>query len=105
MMKLHQLYSGTVKFESGTRVLLSHVVILNLWPAIFYKFKEELNVAAGDTYLVEEESLGGQQEYCLCTVSVGGHKEAKHYSLHNIFYVSWVLLQKEVDEFISPLQN
>jgi len=49
MMKLHQLYSGTVKFESGKSMILDTSkadFIKESWEgckiAIFYKFKEEL---------------------------------------------------------------
>ena len=51
MSKLHQLYSGTVKFESGNSMILDNSKALfiraqfaNTKIAIFYKFKEELNV-------------------------------------------------------------
>lgn len=50
MQKLHQMYSGTVKFESGNSTVLDHskaLFIANRFDtkkvAIFYKFKEELN--------------------------------------------------------------
>jgi len=50
MMKLHQLYSGTVKFESGKSTILdlskAQFIYDNFWGqkiGIFYKFKEELN--------------------------------------------------------------
>lgn len=49
MMKLHQLYSGTIKFESGNSMVLDTSkaeFIKETWEgcqiAIFYKFKEEL---------------------------------------------------------------
>lgn len=51
MSKLHQMYSGTVKFESGNSMVLDKSKALfisnhfaNNKIAIFYKFKEELNV-------------------------------------------------------------
>jgi hypothetical protein len=50
MMKIHQLCSGTVKFESGNSMVLDYNkahIIFNKFKeqkiAIFYKFKEELN--------------------------------------------------------------
>jgi hypothetical protein len=50
MQKLHQMYSGTVKFESGNSMVLNNFkgkFIYNNFCAnkigIFYKFKEELN--------------------------------------------------------------
>ena len=51
MSKLHQMYSGTVKFESGNSMILDTTKAMFIWSrfagqkiAIFYKFKEELNV-------------------------------------------------------------
>jgi len=51
MSKLHQMYSGTVKFESGNSMVLDNSKALFIYSyfanqkiAIFYKFKEELNV-------------------------------------------------------------
>lgn len=50
MSKLHQLYSGTVKFESGNSMVLDTTKAMFIWSrfagqkiVIFYKFKEELN--------------------------------------------------------------
>jgi len=50
MQKLHQIYSGTVKFESGNSMVLDQSKALFIRDrfegkklAIFYKFKEELN--------------------------------------------------------------
>lgn len=50
MSKLHQLYSGTIKFESGDSMVLDttkaefiHSRFANRKIGIFYKFKEELN--------------------------------------------------------------
>ena len=50
MSKLHQLYSGTVKFEEGTSMVLDYKKAEFIYfkfrgkkIAIFYKFKEELN--------------------------------------------------------------
>ena len=50
MMKLHQMYSGTVKFESGKSTILDyskaqyiHDNFADAKIGIFYKFKEELN--------------------------------------------------------------
>jgi len=50
MMKLHQLYSGTIKFESGNSMVMdlskAKTIYDNFCVAkigIFYKFKEELN--------------------------------------------------------------
>jgi hypothetical protein len=50
MMKLHQLYSGTIKFESGNSTIIDyskaqfiHDNFADVKIGIFYKFKEELN--------------------------------------------------------------
>lgn len=50
MQKLHQMYSGTVKFESGASIVLDHFKAKFIYRkfsskkiGIFYKFKEELN--------------------------------------------------------------
>ena len=50
MIKLHQMYSGTVKFESGNSMILDlskaqfiHDNFADVQVGIFYKFKEELN--------------------------------------------------------------
>ena len=50
MMKLHQIYSGTIKFESGASMVLDTTKaefikqnFANQKIGIFYKFKEELN--------------------------------------------------------------
>jgi len=61
MMKLHQLYSGTVKFESGNSTILDyskaqyiHDNFGDVKIGIFYKFKEELNAIKkiyGDQYM------------------------------------------------------
>jgi hypothetical protein len=49
--KLHQMYSGTVKFESGNSMIIDSTKAKFIWSkfsgskiGIFYKFKEELNV-------------------------------------------------------------
>jgi len=50
MQKLHQMYSGTVKFEDGSSTVLDHSKAIFIKKhfkgkkiGIFYKFKEELN--------------------------------------------------------------
>jgi hypothetical protein len=59
MSKLHQIYSGTIKFESGKSMVLDHTkaeFIRDRFKGqkigIFYKFKEELN-ALKDTFSKE----------------------------------------------------
>jgi len=59
MSKLHQLYSGTVKFESGSTAVLDYSKAIRIYDmfkgkqiAIFYKFKAELDALEfifGDT--------------------------------------------------------
>jgi len=51
MIKLHQIYSGTIKFESGNSMILDMNKALFIKKyfdgkkiGIFYKFKEELNI-------------------------------------------------------------
>lgn len=63
MTKLHQIYSGTVKFESGNSMVLDYSkaefiqkYFIGKKIAIFYKFKEELNALKevfGDTLTTE----------------------------------------------------
>ena len=59
MSKLHQLYSGTIKFESGNTAVLDYSKAIRIYTmfktrqiAIFYKFKAELDALEfifGDT--------------------------------------------------------
>tara|TARA_R100000951_G_scaffold70630_1_gene59551 strand:- start:2358 stop:3602 length:1245 start_codon:yes stop_codon:yes gene_type:complete len=63
MMKLHQIYSGSVKFESGNSQVLDYTKAKFIKEhfkdrkiGIFYKFKEELNalkIVFGDTLVTE----------------------------------------------------
>tara|TARA_R100000951_G_scaffold67648_1_gene57112 strand:+ start:6149 stop:7387 length:1239 start_codon:yes stop_codon:yes gene_type:complete len=67
MMKLHQMYSGTVKFESGNSMILdlnkAQFIYDNFCVSkvgIFYKFKEELNALKtvyGDQLCTELEEF------------------------------------------------
>jgi len=67
MMKLHQLYSGTVKFESGNSKIIDyskaqyiHDNFGDVKIGIFYKFKEELNALKkiyGDQLCTELEDF------------------------------------------------
>jgi len=67
MMKLHQMYSGTVKFESGNSMILdlskAEFIYDNFCVSkvgIFYKFKEELNALKtvyGDQLCTELEEF------------------------------------------------
>jgi len=63
MSKLHQLYSGTIKFESGNTAVLDYSKAIRIYTmfksrqiAIFYKFKAELDALQfifGDTLTTE----------------------------------------------------
>jgi hypothetical protein len=67
MMKLHQIYSGTVKFESGNSKIIdlskAEFIYDNFGDSkvgIFYKFKEELNALKevyGDQLCTELEEF------------------------------------------------
>jgi len=67
MMKLHQMYSGTVKFESGNSMILDLTKAQFIYDnfcatkvGIFYKFKEELNALKkvyGDQLCTELEEF------------------------------------------------
>ena len=67
MMKLHQMYSGTVKFESGNSMILdlskANFIYDNFCASkigVFYKFKEELNALKqvyGDQLCTELEEF------------------------------------------------
>jgi hypothetical protein len=67
MQKLHQLYSGTIKFESGNSMILDYTKanyinykFIGKKIGIFYKFKEELKLLKdvyGDTICTELEEF------------------------------------------------
>jgi hypothetical protein len=67
MMKLHQMYSGTIKFESGNSMILDLTKAQFIYDnfcatkvGIFYKFKEELNALKqvyGDQLCTELEDF------------------------------------------------
>lgn len=67
MMKLHQIYSGTIKFESGNSKVIDYTkaqfIFDNFYDkkiGIFYKFKEELNALRqvfGTEHLTTELSV------------------------------------------------
>ena len=70
MMKLHQLYSGTIKFESGNSMVIDyskaqfiHDNFIDIKIGIFYKFKEELNALKKSAEAVQElvEVMAGAQ--------------------------------------------
>lgn len=98
MMKLHQLYSGTVKFESGNSKIIdkSKAVFIKEYfkskkIAIFYKFKEELNTIKevyGDNVTVELEEFKNTNKNIALQIVSGREgislKEAKHIVYYNI---------------------
>jgi hypothetical protein len=67
MSKLHQLYSGTIKFESGNTAVLDYSKAIRIYTmfksrqiAIFYKFKAELDALEfifGDTLTTDLEEF------------------------------------------------
>ena len=67
MSKLHQLYSGTIKFESGNTAVLDYSKAIRIYTmfksrqiAIFYKFKAELDALEfifGDTLTTDLEDF------------------------------------------------
>ena len=83
MMKLHQIYSGTVKFESGNSMIVDYSkaeFIKEYFKGkkigIFYKFKEELNALKkvfGDD-LVTELSLFQQTDKHIALQIVSGRE-------------------------------
>ena len=98
MMKLHQLYSGTVKFESGNSMVIDYSkaqfikdYFINQKIAIFYKFKAELDalkIIFGDD-LTTELGLFKETNKNIALQIVSGRegislKEAKHIVYYNI---------------------
>lgn len=83
MMKLHQIYSGTVKFESGNSMIVDYSKAEFIKEhfkgkkiGIFYKFKEELNALKkvfGDD-LVTELSLFQQTDKHIALQIVSGRE-------------------------------
>lgn len=78
MSKLHQLYSGTVKFESGNSVTLDYSKVNYIQDnfkgkklAIFYKFKEEFNAISKFLDVTQdiEEFNNSSKHICLQIVS------------------------------------
>jgi len=80
MMKLHQIYSGTIKFESGNSMVLDDSKARFIKEkfkgkkiGIFYKFKEELNAIKsiwGDKITTDlQDFQGGEKDIALQIVS------------------------------------
>ena len=84
MSKLHQIYSGTVKFESGKSMILdtSKAFFIkekfkNKKIGIFYKFKEELNAlkqAFGDELVTDLPSFDDSEGKVLALQIVSGRE-------------------------------
>ena len=98
MMKLHQMYSGTVKFESGKSMILDyskaqfiHDNFLDIKIGIFYKFKEELNALKeiyGDDLCTDLETFNTTDKSIALQIVSGREgislKEAKILVYYNI---------------------
>lgn len=84
MMKLHQIYSGTVKFESGkamtldtTKAELIKVYFTGKKIGIFYKFKEELKVLKevfGDQLCEDLETFNNNPDKNIALQIVSGRE-------------------------------
>ena len=99
MQKLHQLYSGTVKFESGNSMVIDTFKAEFIYDTfcsskigIFYKFKEELNALKtvyGDLLCTELEDFKNNPEKTIALQIVSGRegislKEAEFLVYYNI---------------------
>ena len=98
MQKIHQLSSGTCKFEDGTSKIIDYSKaefiyhgFLNKKIAIFYKFKEELNAlkAVYTDNLTEDLTEFNSSDKCIALQIVSGRegislKEAKYLVYYNI---------------------
>jgi hypothetical protein len=98
MQKLHQMYSGTVKFEDGSSTVLDHSKALYIKSrfkdqkiGIFYKFKEELNAlkeVLGDSITTELEEFKNSTKSIALQIVSGREglslKEAKFLVYYNI---------------------
>lgn len=96
--KLHQMYSGTVKFESGNSKIIDYskaLFIANRFEghkiAVFYKFKEELNALkfALQNRLTTDLNEFNTTDKCIALQIVSGRegislKEAKYLVYYNI---------------------
>jgi hypothetical protein len=99
MQKLHQLYSGTVKFESGNSMVVDNFKADFIFDnfccskiGIFYKFKEELNAikaAYGDSICTDLETFNSDPSKSIALQIVSGRegislKEAEFLVYYNI---------------------
>jgi len=84
MMKLHQLYSGTIKFESGDSMVLDNSKAQFIYDnfigqkvGIFYKFKEELNALKsvfGDMLTTDLDEFNNSQHKSIALQIVSGRE-------------------------------
>lgn len=99
MQKLHQLYSGTVKFESGNSMVVDTFKAEFIYDefysskiGIFYKFKEELNALKsiyGDLLCTDLETFNSDSSKSIALQIVSGRegislKEAEFLVYYNI---------------------
>ena len=98
MQKLHQMYSGTVKFESGNSMVLDTFKAKYIYDnfcsnkiGIFYKFKEELNALKqiyGDLLCTDLETFNTTDKTIALQIVSGREgislKEAKYLVYYNI---------------------
>jgi hypothetical protein len=98
MQKLHQMYSGTVKFESGKSMILDlfkaefiHDNFGEYKIGIFYKFKEELNAIKkvyGDQICTELEEFNTTEKSIALQIVSGREgislRNAKYLLYYNI---------------------
>jgi hypothetical protein len=99
MQKLHQLWSGTVKFESGNSMVIDTTKaecirsrFLNNKIGIFYKFKEELNVLSqvfGDSLTTDLDKFDNERYQVIALQIVSGRegislKNADYLVFYNI---------------------
>lgn len=98
MQKLHQIFSGTVKFEDGSSKVLDHSKAIFIKEkfnghkiGIFYKFKEELNALKevfGDSLTTDLEAFKNSDKSIALQIVSGREglslKEAKYLVYYNI---------------------
>ena len=99
MQKLHQLWSGTVKFESGNSMVIDTTkaeFIKNRWQGkkigVFYKFKEELSAlkqVLGDSLTTELDKFDNEDYQVIALQIISGRegislKNAEYLIFYNI---------------------
>jgi len=96
MQKLHQLYSGTVKFESGNSMAIDRTKAIFVRDkfkgtkiGIFYKFKEELKVLQsvfGDSLTTDLEEFNSTDKSIALQIVSGREGISLRNAAHLIFY-------------------